>query len=124
MLQFWPPPRALVASLLETVDFPAVLVEAAAAPPASIGSDADAPPSDVVDAPPPFASYGHRLWRYWEEHLDPRRHRPGLDEVVGGKVVLVTGASTGIGRQANRLRTISRASKGSRPGDSLLVTVT
>jgi thioester reductase-like protein/short-subunit dehydrogenase involved in D-alanine esterification of teichoic acids len=50
-------------------------------------------------AVPEFASYAPRLWRYWAEHLDPDRAR--RDDPAGplvGKHVIITGASSGIGR--------------------------
>jgi thioester reductase-like protein/short-subunit dehydrogenase involved in D-alanine esterification of teichoic acids len=48
---------------------------------------------------PEFASYAPKLWRYWVEHLDPdraRRNDPAGPLV--GKHVIITGASSGIGR--------------------------
>ncbi len=48
---------------------------------------------------PEFASYAPQLWRYWAEHLDP--HRARRDDPAGplvGKHVIITGASSGIGR--------------------------
>src|SRR5246500_2704948 len=48
---------------------------------------------------PEFASYAPKLWRYWAEHLDPDRARH--DDPAGplvGKHVIITGASSGIGR--------------------------
>ncbi|WP_433666252.1 SDR family oxidoreductase [Nocardia sp. CA-136227] len=45
---------------------------------------------------PAFEDYAETLWSYWRTHLDPdraRRHHGGL----GGRVVLITGASSGIG---------------------------
>ncbi|WP_038862333.1 SDR family NAD(P)-dependent oxidoreductase, partial [Mycobacterium avium] len=48
---------------------------------------------------PEFAGYAPRLWRYWAEHLDPDRAR--RDDPRGplyGRHVIVTGASSGIGR--------------------------
>ena len=48
---------------------------------------------------PEFASYAPKLWRYWAEHLDPDRAR--RDDPAGplvGKHVIITGASSGIGR--------------------------
>lgn len=48
---------------------------------------------------PEFASYAPRLWQYWAEHLDPDRAR--RDDPKGplvGKHVIITGASSGIGR--------------------------
>jgi len=50
-------------------------------------------------AVPEFASYAPVLWRYWAEHLDPDRAR--RDEPEGplvGRHVIITGASSGIGR--------------------------
>jgi thioester reductase-like protein/short-subunit dehydrogenase involved in D-alanine esterification of teichoic acids len=48
---------------------------------------------------PEFRSYAAKLWRYWAEHLDPDRAR--RDDPAGplvGKHVIITGASSGIGR--------------------------
>ncbi|WP_101948489.1 SDR family oxidoreductase [Mycobacterium sp. 3519A] len=48
---------------------------------------------------PEFASYAPKLWQYWAAHLDPDRAR--RDHPAGplvGKHVIITGASSGIGR--------------------------
>ncbi|MCV7299737.1 SDR family oxidoreductase [Mycobacterium barrassiae] len=48
---------------------------------------------------PEFATYAPKLWRYWAEQLDPDRARRG--DPAGplvGKHVIITGASSGIGR--------------------------
>ncbi|VAZ82315.1 Fatty acyl-CoA reductase [Mycobacterium persicum] len=48
---------------------------------------------------PEFAAYAPRLWRYWAQHLDPDRAR--RDDPRGplhGRHVVITGASSGIGR--------------------------
>jgi NAD(P)-dependent dehydrogenase (short-subunit alcohol dehydrogenase family) len=50
---------------------------------------------------PRLETYAWRLWDYWERHLDPALlidHT--LRGTVGGKVVLVTGGSSGIGLAA------------------------
>jgi NAD(P)-dependent dehydrogenase (short-subunit alcohol dehydrogenase family) len=45
--------------------------------------------------------YAWRLWDYWERHLDPDLHIDrSLRGTVGGKVVLITGGSSGIGLAA------------------------
>jgi thioester reductase-like protein/short-subunit dehydrogenase involved in D-alanine esterification of teichoic acids len=48
---------------------------------------------------PEFASYAPKLWLYWAEHLD--RDRARRDDPAGplvGRHVIITGASSGIGR--------------------------
>jgi NAD(P)-dependent dehydrogenase (short-subunit alcohol dehydrogenase family) len=50
---------------------------------------------------PKLPDYAWRLWDYWERHLDPALHIDrSLRGTVGGKVVLVTGGSSGIGLAA------------------------
>jgi NAD(P)-dependent dehydrogenase (short-subunit alcohol dehydrogenase family) len=50
---------------------------------------------------PNLRDYAWRLWDYWERHLDPDLFIDrSLKGTVGGKVVLVTGGSSGIGLAA------------------------
>ena len=50
---------------------------------------------------PNLKDYAWRLWDYWERHLDPSLHVDrSLRGTVGGKVVLITGGSSGIGLAA------------------------
>jgi NAD(P)-dependent dehydrogenase (short-subunit alcohol dehydrogenase family) len=47
---------------------------------------------------PNLKDYAWRLWDYWERHLDPDLHIDrSLRGTVAGKVVLITGGSSGIG---------------------------
>lgn len=47
---------------------------------------------------PPLESYANAIWDYWERHLDPDLFIDrSLRGQVAGKVVLVTGGSSGIG---------------------------
>jgi NAD(P)-dependent dehydrogenase (short-subunit alcohol dehydrogenase family) len=50
-------------------------------------------------AVPPLESYADKLWDYWERNLDPDLFKDrSLAGAIGGKVVLITGASSGIGK--------------------------
>ncbi|MFZ0225483.1 MAG: SDR family oxidoreductase, partial [Mycobacterium sp.] len=50
-------------------------------------------------AVPEFGNYAPVLWRYWAEHLDPdRARRDDPDGPLVGRHVIITGASSGIGR--------------------------
>jgi NAD(P)-dependent dehydrogenase (short-subunit alcohol dehydrogenase family) len=50
---------------------------------------------------PPLPSYADTLWDYWERHLDPDLFKDrSLSGTIGGKVVMITGASSGIGKAA------------------------
>jgi NAD(P)-dependent dehydrogenase (short-subunit alcohol dehydrogenase family) len=50
---------------------------------------------------PALREYAVHLWDYWEREMDPQVSRGRtLAEAIGGKRVLITGASSGIGRAA------------------------
>ena len=50
---------------------------------------------------PSLESYALTLWNYWEEHLDAdTANDEDLCAALGGKTVVITGASSGIGRSA------------------------
>ena len=52
-------------------------------------------------AVPPLDTYAPRLWDYWERNLDPDLFRErSLASSIGGKKILITGASSGIGLDA------------------------
>jgi short-subunit dehydrogenase len=51
-------------------------------------------------AVPPLSSYAAKIWDYWERNLDPDLFRDrSLSTAVKDKVIVVTGASSGIGRE-------------------------
>src|SRR5207237_4050615 len=50
---------------------------------------------------PPLESYAHKLWDYWERNLDPDLFKDrSFEGAVNGRTVVITGASSGIGRAA------------------------
>ncbi len=52
-----------------------------------------------LEEPPQLHTYAARLWDYWEREMDPDLSRDRtLQEAVEGRRVLITGASSGIGR--------------------------
>jgi NAD(P)-dependent dehydrogenase (short-subunit alcohol dehydrogenase family) len=52
-----------------------------------------------LETPPPLSEYASRLWDYWEREMEPHDgRRRTLREALGGKHVMITGASSGIGR--------------------------
>ena len=50
---------------------------------------------------PPLESYSEKIWDYWERTLDPDLYKDrSFEGAVNGRTVLITGASSGIGRAA------------------------
>ena len=50
---------------------------------------------------PELATYADRLWDYWERELDPDLYKDrSFEGAVNGRTVMITGASSGIGRAA------------------------
>jgi short-subunit dehydrogenase len=79
----------LPASVLTYLDYP-TRFDSTATQEALVGSGIDVPPLE---------SYAARIWDYWERNLDPDLFKDrSLAGAVRGKVVLITGASSGIGR--------------------------
>ncbi len=50
---------------------------------------------------PPIDGYADRIWDYWERNLDPDLFKDrSLSAAVNGRTVVITGASSGIGKAA------------------------
>src|SRR3954447_13763258 len=98
-LRWLPPAKGMLKMTLERlglppevltyVDYPTTL-DSSRAPAALAGSGIEAPPLE---------SYAARVWDYWERNLDPDLFKDrSLSGAVRGKIVLITGASSGIGK--------------------------
>jgi thioester reductase-like protein len=52
-----------------------------------------------LEQPPPLNDYLKLLWDFWERDMDTETRRGrSLKDALGGKLVMITGASSGIGR--------------------------
>ncbi len=52
---------------------------------------------------PPLKDYAWKIWDYWERRMDPDLFREQtLESVLRGRIVVVTGASSGIGEELAR----------------------
>jgi NAD(P)-dependent dehydrogenase (short-subunit alcohol dehydrogenase family) len=54
----------------------------------------------AVGQPPPLSEYAARLWDYWEREMNDLAKGHTMREQLGGKHIIITGASSGIGRAA------------------------
>jgi NAD(P)-dependent dehydrogenase (short-subunit alcohol dehydrogenase family) len=98
-LASWRVTQALRRQLLGGIRIPAAAV-------AYLGSRATFPADNAQAALagsgiacPPLRHYAWKVWDHWERHLDPEALTPAnLRAALAGRVVLVTGASSGIGR--------------------------
>jgi NAD(P)-dependent dehydrogenase (short-subunit alcohol dehydrogenase family) len=97
--------------VLGGLGIPPVLVENMTLPTVFVNDDTrEALRGTGIDVPD-FASYAGRLWSYWRENLDPdRARRPHPAGPLVGRHVVITGASSGIGRSS----AIATARKGAK----------
>lgn len=91
--------RLLRSAVLRRLDLPSVVLEHFAIPTefASAITSLALRGSDITY--PPLADYATGLWTYWYNHLDPTRaRRPSTRGPLVGRHIVITGASSGIGR--------------------------
>jgi NAD(P)-dependent dehydrogenase (short-subunit alcohol dehydrogenase family) len=98
-LRLFPPARRMGRLALRELGIPPAVLAFVDYPTRFDSSNAQAALAGSGIEVPPLESYADRLWDYWERNLDPGLFRDRtLAAAVRGKVVLITGASSGIGR--------------------------
>jgi NAD(P)-dependent dehydrogenase (short-subunit alcohol dehydrogenase family) len=98
-LRFFPPARRAAKAALGELGIPAGVLQYVNYPTHFDSSEAQAALAGSGIEVPPLETYAERLWDYWERNLDPDLFKDrSLSAAVRGKVVLITGASSGIGK--------------------------
>lgn len=98
-LRLMPPARRVAKLALKRLGIPPSVLNYVNYPTHFDSSGAQAALAGSGIEAPPLESYADRVWDYWERNLDPDLFKDRtLSAAVRGKVVLITGGSSGIGR--------------------------
>lgn len=98
-LKLFPPAKRAAEAVLRDFGIPPSILTYVNYPTSFDSSNAQAALEGSGIGVPPLETYADRLWDYWERNLDPDLFKDrSLSGAVRGKVVLITGASSGIGR--------------------------
>ncbi|HET7419527.1 MAG TPA: SDR family oxidoreductase, partial [Candidatus Dormibacteraeota bacterium] len=104
MLQHWKVAQTLKRRLLDRVQIPEEAIRFSASRARFTCDRAQAALAGTGISCPPLPSYAWKIWDYWERHMDPEALTDGnLRRALEGKNVVVTGASSGIGRASAQL---------------------
>ncbi len=100
-LRFFPPAKRLMKAGLGELGIPAGILNYVSYPTHFDSTKTQEVLEGSGISVPPLESYADRVWDYWERNLDPDLFKDRtLSAAVRGKVVLITGASSGIGKAA------------------------
>ncbi len=98
-LKLLPPAKRVAKAALGQLGLPASVLTYVDYPTSFDSSGAQAALEGSGIEVPPLESYAPRVWDYWERNLDPDLFKDrSLAGAVRGKIVLITGASSGIGK--------------------------
>jgi len=97
--RFFPPARRAAKMALGELGIPSGVLQYVNYPTRFDSTDAQEALAGSGIEVPPLETYASRVWDYWERNLDPALFKDrSLSSAVRGKVVLITGASSGIGK--------------------------
>jgi NAD(P)-dependent dehydrogenase (short-subunit alcohol dehydrogenase family) len=98
-LKLLPPAKRAAKLAIERLGLPPSVLTDVDSPTSFDSSGAQAALGGSGIEVPPLESYAPRVWDYWERNLDPDLFKDrSLAGAVRGKIVLITGASSGIGK--------------------------
>src|SRR5829696_7423272 len=98
-LKLFPPAKRVAKLALDQIGIPAGVLPYVNYPTRFDSSKAQAALEGSGIGVPPLETYADRIWDYWERNLDPGLFNDrSLSAAVRDRIVLVTGASSGIGK--------------------------
>jgi len=98
-LKLFPPAKRGLKIALDQLDLPASVLAYVDYPTSFDSTEAQKALKGSGIEVPPLESYAAKVWDYWERNLDPDLFKDrSLSGAVRGKIVLITGASSGIGK--------------------------